>query len=177
MQDDELAAVRGRIVAAAARFAAEREEVGYRIPYAGRDYRWGSNGMLLNRALILALAAGFSGDSGYRAAATDVLDYLLGRNPLDVSYVSGYGARSMHAPHHRFWAQGFDDRYPPPPPGVVSGGANAGPPLDDVARKLVGCAPQTCWRDDARGYSLNEVAINWNAPLVWLAAVLDRPAR
>jgi endoglucanase len=30
-----------------------------------------------------------------------------------------------------------------------------------------------CWRDDARAYSLNEVAINWNAPLVWVAAYLD----
>jgi endoglucanase len=24
-----------------------------------------------------------------------------------------------------------------------------------------------------RAYSLNEVAINWNAPLVWVAAFLD----
>jgi endoglucanase len=36
-----------------------------------------------------------------------------------------------------------------------------------------GCAPQTCWRDDVRAYALNEVAINWNAPLVWVAAYLD----
>jgi endoglucanase len=41
-----------------------------------------------------------------------------------------------------------------------------------VAKTLKGCAPQTCWADDIRAYSLNEVAINWNAPLVWVSAWL-----
>ena len=31
--------------------------------------------------------------------------------------------------------------------------------------------------DDARAYAVNEVAINWNAPLVWLAAWADGGAR
>jgi endoglucanase len=45
-----------------------------------------------------------------------------------------------------------------------------------VAKTLIGhCAPQTCWRDDVRAYSMNEVAINWNAPLVWVSAYLDEP--
>jgi endoglucanase len=44
---------------------------------------------------------------------------------------------------------------------------------DDVAALMKGkCAPQTCWADDARAYALNEVAINWNAPLVWVSAWL-----
>jgi endoglucanase len=44
---------------------------------------------------------------------------------------------------------------------------------DDVAREMRGhCAPQTCWTDNARAYSVNEVAINWNAPLVWVSAWL-----
>jgi endoglucanase len=30
-----------------------------------------------------------------------------------------------------------------------------------------------CWRDDGRAFALNEVAINWNAPLAWVAAWLD----
>ena len=29
-----------------------------------------------------------------------------------------------------------------------------------------------CWRDDIHGFSMNEVAINWNAPLVWVASWL-----
>jgi endoglucanase len=44
---------------------------------------------------------------------------------------------------------------------------------DEVAQSLKGkCAPQTCWADDIRAFSLNEVAINWNAPLVWVSAWL-----
>jgi len=34
-----------------------------------------------------------------------------------------------------------------------------------------------CWQDDIRAYSLNEVAINWNAPLVWVSAWLAEPHR
>jgi endoglucanase len=45
---------------------------------------------------------------------------------------------------------------------------------DEVARTMQGkCAPQRCWRDDIYAYALNEVAINWNAPLLWVAAYLD----
>ena len=38
---------------------------------------------------------------------------------------------------------------------------------------MQGCAPQRCWVDDYRAFTVNEVAINWNAPLVWTAAFLD----
>jgi endoglucanase len=101
------------------------------------------------------------------------MDFILGRNPLDVSFVSGYGARPMRNPHHRFWAHSMDPSYPPPPPGVISGGPNENTSQDDVAKTLQGkCAPQTCWADDIRAHSLNEVAINWNAPLVWVSAWL-----
>jgi endoglucanase len=104
---------------------------------------------------------------------SDVLDYLLGRNPMGVSYISGHGALSMQAPHHRFWAASLDPAFPPPPPGAVSGGPNSSAPADPVAQEIAGrCAPQRCWKDDARAFSLNEVAINWNAPLVWAAAYL-----
>ena len=36
------------------------------------------------------------------------------------------------------------------------------------------CAPQACWADDVESYALNEVAVNWNAPLAWVAAWLDQ---
>ena len=31
----------------------------------------------------------------------------------------------------------------------------------------------TCWADDYTAFALNEVAINWNAALFWLASYLD----
>jgi endoglucanase len=169
---------RERLVAAAERFSGEREQTGYYIPYATNRYPWGSNSNILNRGIVLALAYDFTGEARYRDGAVDAMDYLLGRNPLDRSYVSGYGERPFEHPHHRHWAPSLDPELPPPPPGALSGGPNTTAPADEVAQKIAGsCAPQTCWRDDVRAYSLNEVAINWNAPLVWVAAFLDEGAR
>ena len=110
----------------------------------------------------------------FRDAMVDVMDYLLGRNPLDQSFISGFGARPLHNPHHRFWAHSLDPPLPGPPPGVVSGGPNNGRPADDIARQMPPCtAAMRCWKDHIFAYSLNEVAINWNAPLVWVSAYLD----
>lgn len=165
---------RSAIGAAADRFAAERSQTAYRIPYASERYNWGSNSNLLNRAMLLLMAARWQDAPDYREAAGDVMDYLLGRNPLGQSYVSGYGVRPMLNPHHRFWAKQKDAAYPGPPPGAVSGGPNNTAMIDPVALKMKGnCAPQRCWADHIDAYALNEVTINWNAPLVWVAAVID----
>ena len=164
---------RQRLIALAEKFAAERDASGYHIPFAKDRYVWGSNSEILNRAIVLAYAHDLQGHERYRGAVIDAMDYMLGRNPLDQSYVSGYGKRRMQHPHHRFWAPSYDPDLPGPPPGALSGGPNNSPPADEVAGELHGeCAPQTCWADDARAYSLNEVAINWNAALVWVAAFL-----
>ena len=170
-------AVRSRarlqIVAAAEGFLSDIDKVGYALPYAPADgWPWGSTSVILNRAMILALAHDFTGERRFRDGAIDAMDFLLGRNPLDTSFVSGYGARPMLNPHHRFWARQADPRYPPPPPGALSGGPNSNP-SDDHTRSMRGkCVHQTCWVDDYRAFSLNEVAINWNAPLVWVSAWL-----
>jgi len=164
--------LRAEVAKAASRYVAESAQTGYHLPYTGR-WGWGSTAVLLNRAMLIALAHDWTGDAKYRDGVVDVMDFILGRNPLDVSFVSGYGARPMQNPHHRFWAHSMDPNYPLPPPGVISGGPNENTSQDDVAKTSQGkCAPQTCWADDIRAYSLNEVAINWNAPLVWVSAWL-----
>jgi endoglucanase len=172
----ELASQRALIVAAADRFLAEERNSGYHIPFGGTAYTWGSNSVLLNRAMILAIAHHITGDARYRDGAVDAMGYILGRNPLNQSYVTGFGTNPVRNPHHRFWAHSLDPKLPPPPPGVLSGGPNSTAMADDVARTMKGkCAPQCCWRDDIHAYALNEVAINWNAPLVWVASYLDEP--
>jgi endoglucanase len=166
-------AARSAVLRLADGFAAERARSGFHLPDADVAYTWGSNSVLLNRALVLGIGWQLTRDARYRDGVVDVIDYLLGRNPLDQSYVSGFGARPMRFPHHRFW-HSADPRYPAPPAGVVSGGPNSTALADDVAKTMRGrCTGQTCWTDDWRAYSMNEVAINWNAPLVWVAAFLD----
>ncbi|MDX2021377.1 MAG: glycoside hydrolase family 9 protein [Deltaproteobacteria bacterium] len=139
-----------------------------------KGYVWGSNGDALSNLVAVTLAYDFTKGSHYADAVSTAIGYLLGRNPLDKSYVAGYGERPLRNPHHRFWAQQLSSRYPPPPPGAVSGGPNS-ELQDPVARRagLRGCAPQACYVDHSGAYSVNEVAINWNAPLVWVAAFLD----
>ncbi|HUG46400.1 MAG TPA: glycoside hydrolase family 9 protein [Sphingomicrobium sp.] len=175
LEPAEQARLRAQIQAVSDRFLAERAKVGYAIPFASK-WVWGSTSSLLNRAILLALAEDFTGEARYRAGVVDLMDFILGRNPLDRSFVSGYGARPMRNPHHRFWAHSLDQSLPPPPPGALSGGPNQNTDQDEVGPTLKGCAPQTCWADDIRAYSLNEVAINWNAPLVWVSSWLHRQA-
>ena len=49
-------------------------------------------------------------------------------------------------------------------------------PSDDAAKDagLTGNPPAKSYVDAYGSYSTNEVAINWNAPLVWSAAYLDQ---
>ena len=173
LPEGERRRLREAIVAAADRWQVESGRVGYRIPYASDRTPWGSNSNLLNRAMLLATAYRLTGKAEYRAAVQDAADYLLGRNPMGISYVSGHGAKAVNAVHHRFWANSIDPAFPPPPPGVLSGGPNNSAMTDEVAKAMQGrCAPQTCWADDIRAYALNETAINWNAPLAWVTSWL-----
>jgi endoglucanase len=174
----ELAMLKANLLGAADSFLADEDRNGYAVPYAPAGYPWGSNSSILNRAILLARAYDLGGDRRYRDGVVDAIDYVLGRNPNDISYVTGYGARPMEHPHHRFWARQLDPSLPPPPPGVLSGGPNSTFMSDPVARQLKGrCAPQKCWADDIHAFSVNEVAINWNAPLLWVAAWLAEPRR
>lgn len=170
----EVKRLRGHILSTADRFLGERKEVGYALPYAPKSgWTWGSTSNVLNRSILLALAYDFSRKPKYRDGVIDGMDFILGRNPLDRSFVTGYGARPMQNPHHRFWAHSLDKTFPPPPPGAISGGPNSTNMSDEVASKMKGkCAPQKCWVDDIHAFSMNEVAINWNAPLLWVSAWL-----
>ncbi len=142
---------------------------GYRVPI--RTYVWGSNSAVLNNAIVLAYAHDLTGDEAYLHGVLESMDYLLGRNALAFSFVSGYGERSMTNPHHRFWANEGD--WPPPPPGVVAGGPNAAP-SDPTALEhaTLDAGPARRYVDLRGSWSSNEVTINWNAPLVWVAAYL-----
>jgi endoglucanase len=149
---------------------------GYRLPFAGGTggaYYWGDNSDVANNGIILALAYDFTGSSQYLNGANEAMNYLLGRNAMNKSYVTGYGENPLLNPHHRFWAKQANASFPAPPPGALSGGPNSG--LEDpyASANLGGCKPQKCFVDHYESYSTNEITINWNAPLAWLAAYLD----
>jgi endoglucanase len=164
---------RKRIVDVAERYAALSEADAFGQPYSGAHYAWGSNSFLLDNGVALAFAHAFTKAPRLLDAAGAAMDYVLGRNALGKSYVTGYGTRPLENPHHRMWAHSANPQFPPPPPGVVSGGPNSD--LQDPYSKAAssGCIGQTCYVDHIEAYSANEVAINWNAALSWLAAYLN----
>jgi len=117
---------------------------------------------------VVATAYDLTGNTTYRSAALEGLDYVLGRNAIAQVYVRGYGTKDTQNVHSRLYAHELSDTVPQAPAGAMAGGANqaaSDPPADDV---LQGCAPQTCYVDDVNSYSTNEVAINWNSALAWV---------
>ena len=150
---------------------------GYRFPMEpGSDggYPWGSNSWVLGNMVILGAAADYSHSEQYASGVVSGMDYLLGRNAVGKSYVSGYGTRPLLNPHHRFWAHQANSKYPTVPPGLIAGGPNSH--MQDpyiVAAGLKGSPVQKCYIDHIEAYSVNEIAINWNAALVWTAIWLD----
>jgi len=134
-----------------------------------QEYRWGSNGSAGNDSLLLLLAHRLQANRAAVDAALANLHYMLGCNCFGVSWVTQLGLRPFQHPHHRPSAA---DHLPAPWPGMLSGGPNAGGG-DAVANALPKQPPMKMWVDDTRAYSLNEIAINWNAPLVFLLAAAN----
>ncbi|MFZ5897406.1 MAG: glycoside hydrolase family 9 protein [Myxococcota bacterium] len=173
--------LRARITQAADRFLAVSEKEGYRTLLARTaegKYLWGSNSFVLNNMLVVALAYDFTKQQKYLDGVVLGMDYLLGRNPLAQSYVTGYGEKPLQNPHHRFWAHQVNAKYPKAPPGVVSGGPNS--TIDDPYSKgagLRGCVPEKCYIDHCEAWSVNEITINWNAPFAWTTAWLDEKSK
>lgn len=163
---------KANVLQTADNYLAVIEKEGYRLPIS--LFEWGSNAFILNNMIIMGIAFDLSQDRKYVAGMVESMDYLLGRNPLGLSYITGFGTHAVQHPHHRFWANEPADGWPPPPPGVIAGGPN-GNPIDPVAQaqNLAQQPPAKCFLDDVHSWSTNEVAINWNAPLAWVAAYLS----
>lgn len=175
----DLEAIRKNIAATADAYLELAGKQGYRVPFkpGPKGYPWGSNSFVLNNLVVIALAHDLTHDAKYLNGVATGMDYLMGRNPLDQSYVTGYGERPLEYPHHRFWSFQANAKFPKAPPGAVSGGPNSG--LEDPyvqAAGLKGCAPEKCFIDNIEAWSTNEITINWNAPLAWVTAFLDEKA-
>lgn len=165
--------MRARIAAATQEAAELRilraKENGYGNTLRLTDYVWGSNGAVGNDSLLLLMANHFQPNKAAVDAALGNLHYLIGCNCHGVSWVTQVGQRPFQHPHHRPSAA---DKIAAPWPGLLSGGPNAGGG-DPVANKMAKQPPMKMWLDDERAYSMNEIAINWNAPLVFLLAAAN----
>jgi len=132
-----------------------------------KDFNWGSNSNAANQGIVLINAYFISKDKKYTDAALTNLDYILGRNATGYCFVTGMGTRSTMHPHHRpSVADGIAD----PVPGLMAGGPNPG--MQDKCHYDF-TEPETAYSDTDCSYASNEIAINWNAPLVYLANAIE----
>jgi len=166
--------VRDSVVAGADAYLASQEGEAYGQPYTPPDgeYVWGSNSQILNNMVVLGTAYDLTGEARYRDGVVEGMDYLLGRNALNHSYVTGYGENDARNQHSRWYANQLNPSLPNPPDGSVAGGPNSQESTwDPVAQRLLtGCAPQFCYVDDIESWATNELTINWNSTLSWVAS-------
>lgn len=148
------AQVRKNLVAAADSIVAAAGAGGYRRPLGNRYY-WGCNGSVARQVMVLRAAHRVEPKRVYLETSLDALNHLLGRNVYGRSFVTGLGDRPPLHPHDR--RSGGDD-VSAPWPGYLVGGPHP---------------RASSWRDDQSDYRTNEIAINWNAALIYaLAAAL-----
>lgn len=131
------------------------------------DYIWGSNAVAANQGIFLLKVYNISNNKKYLEGALSNLDYLLGRNATGYCFVTGTGTKSPIHPHHRI-SEG--DTVVQPVPGLLVGGPNFG-----MQDKCIypNKDPETAYTDITESYASNEIAINWNAPMVYLVNALN----
>jgi len=142
----------------------------YNVAMIADDFQWGSNSSALNNGLVMYQAYRLSGETRYQHGALSTLNYVLGTNATDYSFVTGYGDKTPMNIHHR---PSVADALTEPVPGFIAGGPHTG--RQDKC-DYPGDLPATNYVDHDCSYSTNEIAINWNAPLVYMlgAAISDK---
>jgi endoglucanase len=162
-----VADIRKGTATAARAIVAQTKKNPYLVSLVPKDYVWGSNGTVANYAMELLVANLLAPDPSFVESAEDNLHYLLGRNTFSLSWVTQVGANPYRHPHHRPSAAKPDSE---PWPGLLSGGPDAHRD-DAVLRNLPqGLPPAKIYADEWASYASNEVAINWQAALVFVLA-------
>lgn len=161
----ELAAVRAdikaKLLARANRLLQQIQTSAFNV--ANDRIIWGSNKMTAEEGITLAHAWYLTGDNLYLEGALDQLDYVLGKNPFDMSFVTAVGESSVKNPVHMF-GRSIKKTLP----GLLVGGPNQ-LAQDSIAPKNKGLMSYV---DHERAYSVNEYAIDYNASLIGLLETL-----
>ncbi len=141
--------IKAALTNTANQIVSNRNKHGYARPL-GESYYWGCNGSVARQVVILHSAYKINPDESYRETALDALSHLFGRNYYGRSFVTGLGHNPPKYPHDR-----------------TSGASGKAWP-----GRLVGGGWPTAkdWVDEQGNYEVNEIAINWNAALIYALA-------
>jgi endoglucanase len=141
---------------------------GQRVSYSpgGEAFldQWGSLRYSANTAFAALVYADYLGTSNalytrYHDFALSQINYILGGNPRNCSYMVGFGTCYPQTPHHRTshgsWVNGGPTGEPTYQRHILYGAIVGGPSAADDA-----------FTDDRGNYATNEVATDYNAALV-----------
>lgn len=145
---------------------------GFNVSILPDEYVWGSTGVVLNTSVLLICAHELTKNSDYYNTALHQFNYILGTNVHNISFLTGIGANPVMNIHHR---PSGADNIVDPVPGLLSGGPEKG--LSDQILKdaFTYETPNALKFVDHQGsYASNEIAINWNAPLVFVAGYFNK---
>lgn len=143
----------------------------YRTLLQSDEYYWGSTGVNLAYAFNLIQLHEITSKQKYYKAALDQLHYILGRNPLNQSFVTGLGSEAVEDPYHQFSMKLGEEL---PVPGMMIGGPNDQIKLNG---ETISQFPGKSYVDNARNYYVNEPAINWTAIFAYTAGYFSSPNR
>lgn len=139
---------------------------GYSTALPANRYIYGSNMDICMSGLTLILADILSPNKEYIYTALEELNYILGKNPMGICYITGYGENSVLNPHHRPCTS---DEIDAPIKGLMVGGANM-MRSDEYCKWVIpkSTPPAKCYVDKEHSYAVNNTTIYWNASAVCL---------
>jgi endoglucanase len=146
----------------------------YGVTLSADQYFWGSNSYALNMGMELLIMNEILNTQKYTEAALQQLNYILGCNSLNLSFVSGYGKNSVKDPHQSINSY---NTFSQAPPGFIPGGPNRYPE-DPTLRKLINTShppPAKCYVDYHWAYACNEVCTCYNSGFIFLAGFFYNP--
>ncbi len=146
-----------------------REASPYKI--STTTFYWGSNSFDENEGMVLMYAYLITGEERYLNGVISDLDYVLGRNAVNYSFLTGFGSNRVMNVHHR--ASIADGIVDPVPGFVVAGPHENWWRYDFCSPTDFGDIPAKTFQDVVCAPNMTEVTINWGAPFVFLTGALE----
>lgn len=129
---------------------------------ANQRFIWGSNKMTAEAGVVMASMDNAMSTSLYRDEVQSQIDYLLGANIFNLSFVTNSGSYAVRNLHHLYRISTGISL-----PGFLVGGPNE--------KAQAGIAPKNIgmrsYVDSEKSYAVNEFAIDYNASLIGLLAI------
>lgn len=142
------------------------KQSGYGTAKSPDDYVIGSNMYSMTDSMILILAYKIFDCKEYIETAYEQLNYILGKNPMGVCYVTGFGSNPTRHPYHR---PSEADETEDPVPGLMVCGPN-NQSQDDFTQWNIPmeAPPAKCYYDISNSVSTNESTIYCNSAAVFV---------